>query len=197
MTQSVESRERGARNPAGGWPAVPEGYRATEMYRAVSDACYVYRYRDLEHNLWKFGWRQARKRILRHGALSGEWENRGHGELRLGVAPRVRGFPTRHSKRRVGGCACGPDATRTSRGCAPGLGIGRRSRRPRRPGTSPWLCILPERPAIPPPDSLRRALYSLRTASSCLPPLTLLQCRGDLRPPTCERNERIVRDRLE
>ena len=91
MTQTVERRERGVRNPAGGWPSVPEGYRAQEMYRAVSDACYVYRYRDLEHNLWKFGWRQARKRILRHGALSGEWANRGHGELRL----RRRGLEVR------------------------------------------------------------------------------------------------------
>ena len=32
MTQTVESRERGVRNPAGGWPSVPEGYRAQEMY---------------------------------------------------------------------------------------------------------------------------------------------------------------------
>ena len=53
------------------------------MYRAVSDACYVYQYLDLEHNLRRFGWRQARKRVLQHGALSGEWVNRGRGELRL------------------------------------------------------------------------------------------------------------------
>ena len=91
MTQTVERRERGVRNLAGGWPSVPEGYRASEIYRAVSDACYIYQYRDLEHNLWKFGWRQARKRILRHGALSAEWANRGHGELRL----RRRGLEVR------------------------------------------------------------------------------------------------------
>jgi hypothetical protein len=59
------------------------GIRTHEMYRAVSDACYVYQYRDLEHNLWKFGWRQARKRVLLHGALSREWINRVRGELRL------------------------------------------------------------------------------------------------------------------
>lgn len=88
MTQTTETIEHGARNPAyrkpvGAWAPISTGYRTQEMYRAVSDACYVYQYRDLEHNLWKFGWRQARKRVLRHGALSGEWVNRGRGELRL------------------------------------------------------------------------------------------------------------------
>ena len=32
MMQTVESRESGARNPAGRWPSVPEGYRAQKMY---------------------------------------------------------------------------------------------------------------------------------------------------------------------
>ncbi len=106
MTQTIEATEHGARNPkrrkpAGAWATVPEGYRTHEMYRAVSDACYVYQYRDLEHNLWKFGWRQARKRVLLHGALSGEWVNRGRGELRL----RRRGLEVRldgGSKRLIG-----------------------------------------------------------------------------------------------
>ncbi|MEJ7815530.1 MAG: hypothetical protein WKF53_10185 [Rubrobacter sp.] len=49
------------------------------QYNALSDACWIYQYRDLEHNLHHFGWRQARKRILQHGALSGEWMNRGRG----------------------------------------------------------------------------------------------------------------------
>lgn len=53
------------------------------MHRAVSDACHVYRYRDLEHNLREFGWRGARRRVLRHSSLSGHWVNRGRGELRL------------------------------------------------------------------------------------------------------------------
>lgn len=81
MTKTIEKIERGV--AAGRHPAVPKEYGPQERYRAVSDACSVYRYRDLEHNLWKFGWRQARKRVLRHGALSGEWVNRGRGELRL------------------------------------------------------------------------------------------------------------------
>jgi hypothetical protein len=89
MTRSVEKPEDGARNPkrrnpAGAGETVPEGYGTHEMCRAVSDACHVYRYRDLEHDLRKFGWRRARKRVLRHGALSGQWVNRGRGELRLG-----------------------------------------------------------------------------------------------------------------
>lgn len=100
MTQIMEKMERDARNPAHGKPTAPEGYGPHEMYRAVSDACYVYQYRDLEHNLWKFGWRQARKRILRHGTLSGEWVNRGRGELRL----RRKGLEVRleHGKRILG-----------------------------------------------------------------------------------------------
>ncbi len=91
MRRTVEMPEDGARNSRRGDPAnaggtVPQGYGAHETYRAVSDACHVYRYRDLEHNLQKFGWRRARRRVLRHGALSGQWINRGRGELRLGRA---------------------------------------------------------------------------------------------------------------
>lgn len=98
MTQTIEQIERGA--AAGARRSVPQEYGSQEMYQAVSDACYVYRYRDLEHNLWMFGWRQARKRVLRHGALSGEWINRGRGELRL----RRGGLEVRleHGKRIVG-----------------------------------------------------------------------------------------------
>jgi hypothetical protein len=91
VTRTVERIERGMENSAGGWPALRKGYGTQEMYRAVSDACYVYQHRNLEHNLWKFGWRQARKRVLRHGALSGQWVNRGRGELRL----RRRGLEVR------------------------------------------------------------------------------------------------------
>ncbi len=89
MTQTAGTPERGTRNlkrrdATGAGGTVPEGYGTHEMHRAVSDACRVYRYRDLEHNLRRFGWRQARKRVLRHGALSGQWVNRGRRELRLG-----------------------------------------------------------------------------------------------------------------
>lgn len=52
-------------------------------YNAVSDAVWVYQYRDLEQNLRRFGWRQARRRVLAQGALSREWMNRGRGDLRL------------------------------------------------------------------------------------------------------------------
>ena len=96
MTRTAETPENGVknprrRNPAGAGGTVPEGYGTHEMYRAVSDACCVYRYRDLKHNLRKFGWRRARKRVLRHGALSGQWVIRGRGELRL----RRRGLEVR------------------------------------------------------------------------------------------------------
>jgi hypothetical protein len=63
------------------------------LYHAVADACYIYGYRDLERNLRRFGWRQARRRILRHGALSGEWVGRGRGEVRL----RRKGLEVRFS----------------------------------------------------------------------------------------------------
>lgn len=63
------------------------------LYNAVADACYIYRYRDLERNLKRFGWRQARRRVLRHGALSGEWIGRGRGEVRL----RRKGLEVRFS----------------------------------------------------------------------------------------------------
>ena len=53
-------------------------------YDAVTDACWIYQYRDLEQNLRHFGWRKARGRVLKQGALSREWVSRGRGELRLG-----------------------------------------------------------------------------------------------------------------
>jgi len=52
-------------------------------YYAISDACWIYQNRDLEQNLRHHGWRQARKNVLAHGAFSGEWVNRGRGDLRL------------------------------------------------------------------------------------------------------------------
>jgi hypothetical protein len=53
-------------------------------YMAVSDACWLYRDRELEQNLRRFGWRKARKEVLGHGQLKREWVERGRGELRLG-----------------------------------------------------------------------------------------------------------------
>jgi hypothetical protein len=89
MARMVE--KRGRSSDAGAWEAIPKEYAPDEVYRAVSDAFYLYQYRDLEPNLRRFGWRQARKRVLQHGALSSEWLNRGRGELRL----RRRGLEVR------------------------------------------------------------------------------------------------------
>lgn len=54
------------------------------IYYAVEDACWIYQYRDMEQNLKRLGWREARRRILGHGSLSKEWVTRhGHKPVRL------------------------------------------------------------------------------------------------------------------
>ena len=58
-----------------------DDYRS--RYNALTDACWIYQYRDLEQNLRYFDWRQARRRILKQGALSREWINRDRGDVRL------------------------------------------------------------------------------------------------------------------
>jgi hypothetical protein len=77
----------GTRSRTGGLGEPPTMYWDEEnrraRYNAVSDACWIYQRRDLEQNLRRFGWRQARRRVLAHGRLSREWMNRGRGELRL------------------------------------------------------------------------------------------------------------------
>lgn len=77
----------GARRKTGGLVEMPVGCWDDEdrrvRYNAVSDACWIYGYRDLEQNLHRFGWRRARRRTLALGALSREWVNRGRGDLRL------------------------------------------------------------------------------------------------------------------
>jgi hypothetical protein len=77
----------GTRSRTGGLGEPPVRYWDEEdrraRYNAVSDACWIYQRRDLEQNLRRFGWRQARRRVLAHGRLSREWMNRGRGELRL------------------------------------------------------------------------------------------------------------------
>lgn len=53
-------------------------------YYAIEDACWIYQYRDLEQNLKRLGWREARRRVLRQGSLSKEWVSRhGHKPVRL------------------------------------------------------------------------------------------------------------------
>jgi hypothetical protein len=46
-------------------------------YNAISDACWIYQYRDLEQNLRHSGWRQARKKELAQGAFSGGGQTAG------------------------------------------------------------------------------------------------------------------------
>lgn len=42
------------------------------LYPAVADAPHIYQYRNLQENLRKLGWKQARKRVLTHGGPSNE-----------------------------------------------------------------------------------------------------------------------------
>lgn len=70
------------------------GIGPRELHKAVRDACHAYRYRDLERNLRAFGWRKARREVLRRGALRGEWVGRGWSEVRLsrgGLEVRLAG----------------------------------------------------------------------------------------------------------
>lgn len=54
------------------------------LYYAIEDACWIYQYRELEQSLKRLGWREARRRVLKHGSLSGEWVARkGHKPVRL------------------------------------------------------------------------------------------------------------------
>ena len=77
----------GAGSRTGGLGETPVRYWDEDdrraRYNAVSDALWIYQDREVEQNLRRFGWRQARRRVLGHGPLSREWINRGRGELRL------------------------------------------------------------------------------------------------------------------
>jgi hypothetical protein len=77
----------GASSRTGGLGETPVRYWDEDdrraRYNAVSDALWIYQDREVEQNLRRFGWRQARRRVLAKGALSREWMNRGRGELRL------------------------------------------------------------------------------------------------------------------
>lgn len=61
------------------------------LHDAIAEACWIYRYRNLEENLRKLGWKQARKRVLAHGALSNVWVSHRRGDVRL----RRRGLEVR------------------------------------------------------------------------------------------------------
>jgi hypothetical protein len=53
-------------------------------HQAVEDVCWIYRNRYLAENLRRFGWREARRRVLSQGALEAEWvSHRGRPPVRL------------------------------------------------------------------------------------------------------------------
>lgn len=87
MSLTLRNIGIGKRRRTGGFEETLVGYwdegDRRARYNAVSDACWIYQYRDLEQNLRHLGWRQARRRVLAQGALSREWMNRGRGDLRL------------------------------------------------------------------------------------------------------------------
>lgn len=65
------------------------------LYTAVAEACHIYQYRNLQENMRKFGWKQARKRVLAYGALSNEWARYRRGDVRI----RRRGLEVRFRQR--------------------------------------------------------------------------------------------------
>jgi hypothetical protein len=77
----------GTRSRSGGTVETPVKYWDEDdrraRYNAVSDSLWIYQDREVEQNLRRFDWRQARRRVLAQGALSREWMNRGRGDLRL------------------------------------------------------------------------------------------------------------------
>ncbi len=87
MSLTLRNIGIGNRSGPGGFGETLVGYwderDQRARYNAVSDACWIYQYRDLERNLRCLGSRQARRRVLARGALSREWMNRGRGDLRL------------------------------------------------------------------------------------------------------------------
>lgn len=78
MTKTTKRRESAFEAGSGNDAADPRA-----RYRAVEDACWLYRDQDLERNLRRFGWRRARREVLRNAGR--EWVARGGGrEMRLG-----------------------------------------------------------------------------------------------------------------
>ena len=53
-------------------------------HQAVEDICWIYRSRGLAENLRRYGWREARRKVLRYGPLDNEWRShRGKPPVRL------------------------------------------------------------------------------------------------------------------
>lgn len=67
----------GYRRPA------PDGNRHLAYY-AIEDICWIYQDRDLAENLRRYGWREARRRVMSQGPPSKEWiSHRGRPPVRL------------------------------------------------------------------------------------------------------------------
>ena len=79
MTRTIDSS--GGTEAARGNPLRDPDRRP--LRGAIATAFQVYRYRSLEQNLREYGWRKARRLVLKEGALSGEWVGRGADEVRL------------------------------------------------------------------------------------------------------------------
>jgi hypothetical protein len=54
------------------------------LHQAVEDICWIYQGRYLAENLRRYGWREARRRVMRQGPLDREWRShRGRPPVRL------------------------------------------------------------------------------------------------------------------
>ena len=54
------------------------------LYQAVEDMCWVYQNRGLAESLRRYGWREARRKVMRQGPLDREWRShRGKPPVRL------------------------------------------------------------------------------------------------------------------
>ena len=63
---------------------VPQVLGGGTLHQAVEDICWIYRSRDLAENLRRYGWREARREVMRHGPLDKEWRShRGKPPVRL------------------------------------------------------------------------------------------------------------------
>jgi hypothetical protein len=54
------------------------------LHQAVEDICWIYQGRDLAENLRRYGWREARRKVMRQGPPNKEWiSHRGKPPVRL------------------------------------------------------------------------------------------------------------------
>jgi hypothetical protein len=54
------------------------------LHQAIEDICWIYQSRDLAENLRRYGWRKARRKVMRQGPLGREWiSHRGRPPVRL------------------------------------------------------------------------------------------------------------------